>query len=111
MKMLLVGFVAGAAVASATAALAMSSGQSNSLQPGDSAYFVNGLDKTTCAVVSKQGAPTFSCYVTQATFRKRLGVTINGQEVTVNQLVAPGTKKPYKVTYRRIQTNQVFTTG
>jgi hypothetical protein len=111
MKMLIVGIVVGAAIASGTAALAISRGQSSALQIGDSAYFDNGLNRTTCAVVSKQGAPTFSCYVTQVSFRKRLGVTINGQEVTVNQLVAPGTKKPYRVIYRRIQTNKVFTTG
>ena len=111
MKMLLLGFLVGVAVASGTAALAMSTGQSNSLQVGDRAYFDNGLNRTSCAVVSKQGSPTFSCYVSQVTFRKRLGVTINGQEVTVNQLVAPGTRKPYKVIFRRIQTNKVYTTG
>lgn len=107
---LALAFFAGAAIASAGSALALSSGQSVQLKVGDNAYTPSGdFGVAKCAVVAKQGTPVFSCFVSDGDtgndYRKAFGVTISGREVTVNQYFGPSATKPYKVIFRRTQTH------
>jgi hypothetical protein len=104
MKSLAVGFVAGAAVASAASALAFSSaGHGTHLAPGESAYIESGGRQTTCQAIVKGGVNTFSCFAGFDQYRARYSATINGKEVTVSKYLGPGKPKPYKVMFHVYQ--------
>jgi hypothetical protein len=101
-KKIMLGFVAGALVASATTALAVNGTQTVQFKPGDSAWLPGPYERTTCEAVAKRGAPTFSCFV-GTDYRGRYGVELSDREAVVTEYLGPGLSKPYKVIFRRIQ--------
>ncbi len=97
---LAVGFIAGAVIATASSALAFSSGTHGvHLRPGERAYIESDGGQTTCQAIVKSGVNTFSCFAGFDQLRNRYSVTINGKEVTVSKYIGPGTPKPYKVMF------------
>lgn len=99
MRMLVVGFVAGVAVASAASALAVSSVEKSAqLKPGQSVSINSGGRQATCQVVVVSGLDTFSCYVGMRDYRARFSTTINKKDVTVSKYNGP-VAKPYSLMF------------